>query len=59
VAFLDNFVTETAQHNDVLAYMEDNDASTAEAAMYFSGNIRELVDTVGSLRHAAKVKAAL
>jgi glycine betaine/proline transport system substrate-binding protein len=35
VAFLDNFETETAQHNAVLAYMEAEGATTEEAAMFF------------------------
>jgi len=41
VAFLDNFTTRTEQHNVVLAYMQDNGASTEEAAMFF---LREYED---------------
>ena len=41
VAFLDNFVTETAQHNAVLAYMEAEGATTEEAGMFF---LREYED---------------
>jgi len=41
VEFLDNFTTETVQHNAVLAYMQENGATTDEAAMFF---LREYED---------------
>jgi len=59
VAFLDNYVTQTAQHSRVLAHMEGEGASTEEAALFF---LREYQDwwTKGvSPDVAAAVKAAL
>lgn len=59
VAFLDNFVTGTAQHNKVLAYMEAEGASTDQAAMYFLREYEGWWTKWVSADVAAAVKAAL
>jgi glycine betaine/proline transport system substrate-binding protein len=59
VAFLDNFTTETAQHNVVLAYMQENGASTDEAALYFLREFESWWTNWVSPDVAAAVKAAL
>ncbi len=59
VEFLTNYNTLTAQHNDVLAYMEEHNATPEEAALYY---LREFEDwwtawVPGDVANA--VKAAL
>jgi len=59
VAFLDNFTTETAQHNKVLAYMQDAGASTEEAALFFLREYEGWWTKWVSADVAAAVKAAM
>jgi glycine betaine/proline transport system substrate-binding protein len=59
VAFLDNFVTETAQHNRVLAYMEAEGATTDEAALFFLREYEDWWTKWVPADIAANVKAAL
>ncbi|MFW6056244.1 MAG: ABC transporter substrate-binding protein [Chloroflexota bacterium] len=59
VEFLDNFDTETAQHNAVLAYMEENEASTEEAALYYLETYEDVWTDWVSDDVAAAVKAAM
>ena len=59
VTFLDNFSTKTEQHNAVLAYMQDNGATTEEAAMFFLREYEDLWTSWVPADIAAAVKAAL
>lgn len=59
VAFLDNFTTKTEQHNVVLAYMQDNDATTDEAAMFFLREYEDMWTKWVPADVATAVKAAL
>ncbi|MBN1152887.1 MAG: ABC transporter substrate-binding protein [Dehalococcoidia bacterium] len=59
VAFLDNFVTQTAQHNNVLAYMEAQGATTEEAAKFFLKEYEDWWTKWVSADVAAAVKASL
>jgi len=59
VTFLDNFNTKTEQHNAVLAYMQDNGATTEEAAIYFLREYEDVWTNWVPAEVAAAVKAAL
>jgi len=59
VAFLDNFTTKTEQHNVVLAYMQDNDATTDQAAMFFLREYEDMWTKWVPADVATAVKAAL
>jgi glycine betaine/proline transport system substrate-binding protein len=59
VAFLDNFTTETEQHNVVLAFMQDSGATTEEAAMFFLKQYESWWTKWVPADIAAAVKAAL
>ncbi|MCK5576721.1 MAG: ABC transporter substrate-binding protein [Dehalococcoidales bacterium] len=59
VAFLEKYDTTSAITNDALAYMEQNDATTAEAAVYFLENYESLWIQWVPADIASKVKAAL
>jgi len=59
VAFLDNYVTQTAQHSRVLAHMEGEGASTEEAALFFLREYQDWWTKWVSPDVAAAVKAAL
>ena len=59
VAFLDSFTTKTEQHNVVLAYMQDNGASTEEAAMFFLKEYEDWWTKWVPADIATAVKAAL
>ena len=59
VTFLDNFNTKTEQHNAVLAYMQDNGATTEEAAIYFLREYEDVWTSWVPAEVAAAVKAAL
>ncbi|MBE9505976.1 MAG: ABC transporter substrate-binding protein [Chloroflexi bacterium] len=59
VEFLSNFTTTTALQNKVLAYMQENEASTDEAAMYFFAEYEDLWTSWVPGDVADAVKAAL
>lgn len=59
VAFLDNFETTTPLINAVLAYMQDNEATTDEAALFFLEEYEDVWTPWVSSDVAASVKAAL
>ena len=59
VEFLDNFQTTTAQHNSVLAYMQENEASTSEAALYYLQTYEDVWTQWVSSDVADAVKAAM
>ena len=59
VDFLDNFETTTPMINAVLAYMQDNEASTDEAAVYFLEEYEDVWTSWVSSDIADAVKAAL
>jgi glycine betaine/proline transport system substrate-binding protein len=59
VAFLDNFTTKTEQHNVVLAYMQDNSASTDDAAKFFLREYEDVWTKWVPADVATAVKAAL
>ena len=58
-AFLDNFETTTPMINTVLAYMQDNEASTDEAALFFLEEYEDVWTGWVSSDIADAVKAAL
>lgn len=57
--FLSNYSTTAAQMNEILAYMEDNEASADEVAMYFLKNYESVWTKWVPADIADKVKAAL
>jgi len=59
VEFLRNYETTTTMINELLAYMDDNDASTGEAAIYFLQNYESVWTQWVSADVASKIKAAL
>jgi len=59
IDFLTAYSTTTAQNNDMLAYMDDADASYKEAAIYFLQNYEDVWTTWVPKDVADKVKAAL
>jgi glycine betaine/proline transport system substrate-binding protein len=59
VEFLRNYETNTAMVNEVLAYMDDNDATTDQAAVYFLQNYESVWTQWISADIASKVKDAL
>ncbi|MCD6568204.1 MAG: ABC transporter substrate-binding protein [Dehalococcoidia bacterium] len=59
VEFLSNYETTTAMVNQVLSYMQENEASTNEAAIWFLQENEDLWTKWVSPEVAAKVKAAL
>lgn len=59
VAFLDNFETTTPMINGVLAYMQDSEASTDEAALFFLEEYEDVWTGWVSSDVADAVKAAL
>lgn len=59
VEFLRNYRTETAQHNVVLAYLDDENASYEEAAMFFLREYEDVWTQWVSADVADAVKAAL
>jgi len=59
VEFLTNYNTQTVQHNDVLAYMEEHGASPEEAAMYYLREYEDWWSAWVPSDVAAAVKAAL
>jgi glycine betaine/proline transport system substrate-binding protein len=59
IDFLTKYSTTTAQNNDFLAYILDNDASYEEAAVYFLQNYEDVWTTWVSDDVANKVKDAL
>ena len=59
VEFLDNFNTTSAMQNKVLAYMQENEASTEEAAMFFLTGYEDVWMSWVSSDVADAVKAAL
>ncbi len=59
VEFLRNYETNTAMVNVVLAYMDDNDATTDQAAVYFLQNFESVWTQWVSADIASKVKNAL
>jgi len=59
VQFLDNYATMSSQHNKVLAYMQDEGATTEEAAMYFLREYEDWWTAWVPSDVAAAVKAAL
>ncbi|MCD6568205.1 MAG: ABC transporter substrate-binding protein [Dehalococcoidia bacterium] len=59
VEFLSNYETLTATNNAVLAYMQENEASTEEAAIYFLQEYEDVWTQWVPADVASKVKAAL
>ncbi len=59
VAFLRNYETTTAQNNKALAYMQSQEASTDEAAIYFLKEFEDVWTKWVPADVAGKVKAAL
>lgn len=59
VEFLTNYTTTTAQNNKVLAYMQEEEASTAEAAIYYLQEYEDTWTQWVPSDVADKVKAAL
>jgi glycine betaine/proline transport system substrate-binding protein len=59
VSFLSKYSTTTAMVNSVLAYMQDNEASTQEAAEYFLKNFESTWTQWVPAEVVSKVKAAL
>ena len=59
VEFLTKYATTTAQNNAVLAYMQDNEASIQEAAIYFLEEFEDTWTKWVPADIASKVKAAL
>lgn len=59
IDFLTDYSTTTAQNNDMLAYMDSNEASTRDAAIYFLENYEAVWTKWVSSDVADKVKAAL
>lgn len=59
VEFLDNFQTTTAQHNSVLAYMQENEATTADAAVYYLSQYEDVWTSWVPADVADAVKAAM
>ncbi len=59
VEFLRNYETNTAMVNVVLAYMDDNDATTDQAAVYFLQNYESVWTQWVSADIASKVRDAL
>ena len=59
VEFLRNYESTTAQCNEILAYMQGNEASTGEAAIWFLQNYEDVWTSWVPADVASKVKAAL
>lgn len=59
VAFLSNYETSSQLTSDALAYMQDNDAGTKEAAMWFFKEHEDVWTSWVPAEVAEKVKAAL
>ena len=59
VQFLDNFTTKTAQQSHVLAYMQESEGTTEDAAVFFLNEYEDLWTSWVSNDVADAVKAAL